>query len=237
MKRLDHNDENIRSMRLEFIIIDIQYLNKINEFDECERLYFEADKLNKEKVIKDNRINAILSEEGGKYLMRQEKYEEALENFKDAFKSYQDSGDTRTNIILKYKILCYILQRNQEHVIDTEESNLFPDDVLLGYMLDLKKAYDQLDIKKINFILNNKILKEEKDRNILDNFNDIIRNIRINYLCKKLKLYKNISIETIQKDMEIDFNSVICLLNQICNVGLLNVNFFLKKILFFVDKN
>lgn len=215
-------------MRLEFIIINIQYLNKINDTDECEKLYFEADQLNKEKIIKDNRINGIISEEAGKYFFRLEKYSQALENFKDAYKSYQDSGNSRTNIILKYLILCFILQRNEEVIIDTEEAKKYPEDYLLLSMVDLKEAFDKLDIKKINFIIKETLSKGEKDFLIRDNINDIIRNLRINYLMKKLRLYRNISINTLEKDMDLDNNTVKCLVFQLSNMGLSDVKFFIN---------
>lgn len=210
-------------MRLEFIIINIQYLNKINEIDECERLYFEADKLNKEKMIKDNRINAIISEEAGKYFFRLEKYAQALESFKDAYKSYQDSGSSRTNVILKLLILCFVLQRNDEVIIDIEESKRYPNDKLLFNMVELIEAFDKLDIRKINFIINEKIINEENDFIVKDNINDIIRNLRINYLMKKLKLYRNISLSTIEKEMELDSKTLKCLINQLCNMGAMDV--------------
>jgi len=210
-------------MRLEFIIINIQYLNKINEIDECERLYFEADQLNKEKIIKDNRINAIISEEAGKFYFRLEKYALALENFKDAYKSYQDSGSSRTNVVLKLLVLCFILQRNDEVIIDTEESKRYPNDKLLLNMVELKEAFDKLDIKKINRIIKEKLITQETDFIIMDNINDIVRNLRINYLLKKLGLYKNIALSTIEKEMELDNNTLKCLVNQLCSMGSIDV--------------
>lgn len=221
-------------MRLEFIIINIQYLNKVNEIDECEKLYFEADKLNKEKIIKDNRINAIISEEAGKYFFRLEKYAQALENFKDAYKSYQDSGSARANEILKLLILCFMLQRNDEVIIDTEESKRYPDDKLLANMVELKEAFDRLDIKKINFIVMRKLALEENDFLIKDNLNDIIRNLRINYLLKKLALYANISLATIEKEMELDCNTLKCLVNQLSSIGSIDVTNFFAYLLYIV---
>jgi len=210
-------------MRLEFILINIQYLNKVNEIDECEKLYFEADKLNKEKIIKDNRINAIISEEAGKYFFRLEKYSQALENFKDAYKSYQDSGSARVNEILKLLILCFILQRNDEVIIDTEESKRYPHDKLLANMVELKEAFDKLDIKRINFIIKQNLIKEESDFLIIDNINNIVRNLRINYLLKKLGLFRNIALATIEKEMELDSNTLKCLIYQLSCLGTIDV--------------
>jgi len=214
-------------MRLEFIIINIQYLNKINDTDECEKLYLEAEKLNKEKIIKDNRINGIISEEAAKYNFRLEKYSEALEHFKDAFKSYQDSGNSRSNVILRFLILCYILQRIEEVIIDTEEAKKYPGDKLLSDIVELKDAFDKLDIKKINLIIKEKLLREESEYLIKDNIKDIIRNLRINYLIKKLRLYANISISTLEKDMDLDSNSIKCLVFQLNNLGSIDVSFFI----------
>jgi len=223
MRRSNLNDENTNTIRLELIIINIQYLNKINEIDECEKLYFEADKLNKEKTINDNRINAIIAEEAGKYNFRLEKYSQALENFKDAYKFYQDSGSFRNNIILKYIVLSFILQRNEDAIIDTEEAKKYPDDTMLYNVVELKNAFDRLDIKKINLILKEQLFKDSNDFLIRDNFVDIVRNIRVNYLLKKLGLYRNISLVTIEKDMELDNCTINSLINQISHIGLIEV--------------
>lgn len=212
-------------MKLEFIILKIQYLNKINEVDICESLYFEADRLNKEMAIKDNNISGIISEEAGKYNFRLEKYSIALEDFKDTYKSYEDSGNPRMGKILKMIILCFILQRNEENFIDTEEAKKFPNDFSLGLMVELKENYENVDIKKINFLLE-KIKNEEKDFIIKDNINDVIRNLRINFLIKKLKIFKKISIFYLQKEMEIDEKVLKCLLNELYNTGLLEVKYF-----------
>jgi COP9 signalosome complex subunit 2 len=223
LKKLNYKDESTNEMRLEFIILNIQYLNKVNDTDACESLYFEADKLNKEKTIKDNNINGIISEEAGKYNFRLERYSIALENFKDAYKSFEDSGNPRTNKILKMIILCYILQRNEENFIDIEEAKKFPNDISLNLMIELKEYYEKIDIKKINFLLE-KIKQEENDFIIRDNIDDIIRNMRINYLIKKLKIFKKISITYLEKEMELDERILKGLLNQLHETKLVNVN-------------
>lgn len=225
MRRSNSNDEITNTIRLELIIINIQYLNKINEIDECEKLYFEADKLNKEKTINDNRINAIIAEEAGKYNFRLEKYSQALENFKDAYKFYQESGSFRNNIILKYIVLCFILQRNEDAIIDTEEAKKYPDDKMLYYVVELKNAFDRLDIKKINLIIRERLFKDYNDFLIRDNLLDILRNLRVNYLLKKLRLYRYISLGSIEKDMELDNTTINSLINQISHMGLIEVNY------------
>lgn len=232
VNRLQLRDESTNSMRLEFILIYIQYLNKVNDIDECEKLYFEADKINQEKIIKDNRINAIIAEEAGKYYFRREVYSLALEKFKDAYRSYQDSANTKSNIILKYIIYCFLLQKSEEAIIDTEEVKRFPNDKMLQYLVEFKDSCQKLDMKKFNFILHQKIIPEESDFLIKDNFPEIVRNLRVNYLIKKLKLYKKISIETLQKDMDLDRNNIYSLVNIAHNSGLINVT-----ITFFILKN
>jgi COP9 signalosome complex subunit 2 len=218
-------------MKLEFIILNIQYLNKVNNIDACESLYFEADKLNKEKTIKDNNINGIISEEGGKYNFRLERYSIALENFKDAYKSYEDSGNPRKNKILKMINLCYILQRNQENFIDTEEAKKFPNDTCLNLIIELKEYYEKIEIKNINILIE-KIKKEENDFIIKDNIDDIIRNIRINYLIKKFKIFKRISIGYLEKEMQLNQNILYGLLNILYENKLVNVNNFLIYFLY-----
>ena len=204
MERLDQNDEHYKSIKLELIVQKIQYCNFIKNSKESKRLYIEANELRKDKIIDDIRLNGIINEEGGKILMRQKDYDKALEQFKASFYNYQEAGNPRAKILLKYSILCSIVSRSRSNIVSVDEAKHYENDYQLNAMLELKDAYEHMDISSINKIWNDKISKKEDDAFILENLNDILHNIRFNYICTKLKAFKICKFETLEKVIKIN---------------------------------
>lgn len=126
-------------------------------------------------------------------------------------------------------ILCYILQKNQENFIDIEEAKKYPNEISLNLFVELMDFCEKIDIKKINFMLE-KIKNIEKDYIIKDNFNEISRNLRINFLVKKLKIFRKVSFDYLVKEMESNRGEINGMINQIYETGLLQVILNLLKI-------
>ena len=199
MQRLDQNDEIYKSIKLELLVMKIQYCNLTKNSKESKRLYVEAYKINQDKIIADTRLSAIINEEGGKMHLRQKEYDLALEKFKSAFYNYQDAGNIRAKILIKYAILSSIICRNKKNIVSPDEAKHYENDPKLNAMLELQAAYEQMDINMINKIWNEKISKIEDDNFILENLNEILHNIRFNYICGKLSAYKICSFSTLEK--------------------------------------
>lgn len=68
MARLDQNDEIYKSIKLELLVMKIQYCNILKNTKESKKIYIEAETLNKDKIIDDKRLSAIINEEGEKLL-------------------------------------------------------------------------------------------------------------------------------------------------------------------------
>lgn len=199
MDRLDLNDEIYKSIKLELLVMKIQYCNIIKNTRESKKLYIEALRLNQNQIINDTRLSAIINEEGGKLHMRQKEYDLALEKFKSAFYEYQHGGNSqRAMVLLKYAILSSIISRNRNNIVSPEEAKPYNDDKLMA-MLELQAAYEEMDITHINKVWNNKISKVEDDTFILENLNEILHNIRFNYICGKLKAYKTCTFSTLER--------------------------------------
>jgi hypothetical protein len=201
-RRLD--DQIYTSSRLELLVMKIQYCNLINNPKECRKLYLEAFELNKDQIINDSRLSAIINEEGGKLHLKAKEYDLALEKFKSAFHNYEQSGNSRAVTLLKYAILSMIITRNKKNIISPDEAKPYLSDSKLKSMLDLLSAYEEMDITKINYIWTERISKNEDDTFILDNLNEILHNIRYNYICNKLKAFKICKFVSLEKVSDIN---------------------------------
>ena len=184
MDRMDMtNDESLSNSKLELIVLKIQFCNLKKNNKEAKNLYYEANNLNKNKVIIDNTISSIINEQGAKIYMSQRNFEKALELFKQAFYNFQSAGNNpKAKEMIKYSVLNSRIVRNSLNFVSNEEVMHYKDDKQLQAMLNLRKAYESADIIEINKVWNNQILKLEDDEFILNMLNEILHSIRFNIL-------------------------------------------------------
>jgi COP9 signalosome complex subunit 2 len=156
--------------------------------------------LNKDIIIEEFKLSAIIYEQGGKLDMKLKNFDGALEKFKNSFTNYQKCGENlKAKLIMKYEILCSIIVRSKNTFFSAEEAKPYRDDPQLLAMLDLHDAYEQMDIDQINRIWNERISKNETDEYILENINEIYHNIRFNYVVEKLRAFRICKFETLEK--------------------------------------
>ena len=195
--RLNSEDETLKSKKLELLVMKIRYCNFMKNSKESKRLYLQAYNLNKDKVFDDVRLSAIINEEGGKMHLRQKQYDAALEKFKKAYHLYQESGNIRAKSLLKYSIIASLITKQEHMIVSEEEAKHFENDEKLNALIDLQNAFQDMDIMNVNAIWNERISKSEDDNFILENLNEILHNIRRNYVRNKLKAYKVCRFDTL----------------------------------------
>ena len=99
-------------------------------------------------------------------------------------------------------------------------------------LVNLFDAYNALDIKKAMTIWKKDVLPNEKDKFIQENKDDILYNIRINYIVKKLKAFKNCKFDIIEKEIEVDNNELLGMVMNIARNQLakVKINFVQKQL-------
>lgn len=208
MLMIEDFNEIHKSTKLELLIMKIHYCNSKGMLKECRKVYYEAFELNKDIIIEEFKLSAIIYEQGGKLDMKLKNFEGALEKFKNSITNYQKCGENnKAKLIMKYEILCSIIVRSKNTFFSAEEAKPYRDDIHLLAMLDLYDAYEQMDIELINKIWSERISKSETDEYILENLNEIYHNIRFNYVVEKLKAYKICKFETLQNVFIINIRS------------------------------
>ena len=212
------------------IILEIQICKNEGKTIDIKSLYLEADKLMKDQTFEDQFLTAIVNEEGGKICMRQKDFNQALENFKFAFHSYRDTGNIEESItVLKYAFIVSLLVIDSSIIMTKDEAIPYKNNVSLMNLVNLYDAYSKLDIKKINEIWNNDIVPKEKDSFIIENKDDILYNIRINYIVQKLKSYKNCKFEVLEKEIGIKSNELIGMIMNIAKNEMAKVKINMVK--------
>jgi hypothetical protein len=239
MEDVDNYEEKemVKNIKLELIIMNIQILKHEGNTIDIKSLYLEANKLMIDQVFEDKFLTGIINEEGGKIAMRQKDFNNALEKFKFAFHSYRDMGHEEEAVTaLKYAFIVSLLVLDSSIIVTKEEANLYSKHKTLMNLVNLFDAYNALDIKKTMDIWRKDVLPNEKDKFIQENKDDILYNIIINYVVKKLKAYKNCKFEVIEKEIEVDNNELLGLVMNIARNQLAKVKInFVKKQLEIID--
>ena len=207
---------------------------------EIKSLYLEANKLMKDQVFEDKFLVAIIEEEGGKIAMRQKDFNKALEKFKFAFHYYRDMGNEEEAVtVLKYAFIVSLLVPDSGATVTKEETKIYSKHKTLMNLVNLFDAFHELDIKKIANIWKKDVIANEKDKFILENKDDIFYNIRINYIVRKLKAFKNCKIDMFEKELEIKNDEVLGMIMNIAKTQLarVKINFVKNQIDVLEDSN
>ena len=231
--------EMVKNIKLELIIMKMQIFKHEGNTIDIKSLYLDAQKLMVDQVFEDKFLTGIINEEGGKILMRQKDFDKALEKFKFAFHSYKDTGSEEEAVTtLKYAFIVSLLVLDSSIIVTKEEANLYKKHESLMKLVSLFDAYNALDIKKTMDIWKKEILTKEKDKFILENKEDILYNMRINYVVRKLKAYKNCKFDVIESEIGVNNDELLGMVMNIAKNQLANVKInFVKKQLEIKDDN
>lgn len=232
--------EMVKNIKLELIIMQMQIYKHEGNTIEIKSLYLEANKLMKDQVFEDKFLVAIINEEGGKIAMRQKDFNKALEKFKFAFHYYRDMGNEEEAVtVLKYAFIVSLLVPDSGATVTKEETKIYSKHKTLMNLVNLFDAFHELDIKKIANIWKKDVIANEKDKFILENKDDIFYNIRINYIVRKLKAFKNCKIDMFERELEIKNDEVLGMIMNIAKTQLarVKINFVKKQIDVLDDSN
>ena len=208
-------DEIYKSMKLELLVMQIQLCKVDNKLSEIKELYLDATKIMQDQIFDDKRLSGIINEEGGKIDLRNFEYDKALQKFKFAFHNYEEAGNNQAAVVLKYAFLASMITRNRSIIVSPDEAKVYPNDQSLKAMVELYMAYEAMDINLINKIWNEKIKSKEKDPFILENLNELLHNIRLNYISNKLQAYNICKFDTLIKELGIDKETLIGMVMQL----------------------
>ena len=231
--------EMVKNIKLELIIMQMQIYKHEGNTIEIKSLYLEANKLMKDQVFEDKFLVAIINEEGGKIAMRQKDFNKALEKFKFAFHYYRDMGNEEEAVtVLKYAFIVSLLVPDSGATVTKEETKIYNKHKTLMNLVNLFDAFHDLDIKKMTNIWKKDVLLNEKDKFILENKDDIFYNIRINYIVRKLRAFKNCKIDMFEKELEIKSDELLGMIMNIAKAQLANVKInFVKKQIEVIDNS
>lgn len=167
-------------------------------------------------AIADPRNIAVIRESGGKMYMSEKKWEMAYNEFFEAFKNYQETGNsTRAKIMLKYVVLANMLALSAINPFDSREAKVYQDDPEISAMASLRTAYEQNDVRTIDNLLTNPSYRILSDSFISTYLKDLLRNIRLQVLQNIIRPYRCVSLDFLCREINVDSEEVVSLLVQL----------------------
>jgi len=172
--------------------------------------------INLTSALADPRSIAVIRESGGKMYMSEKKWEAAYNEFFEAFKNYQETGNAiRSKRMLKYVVLANMLALSSINPFDSREAKVYQDDPEITAMASLRTAYEQSDIQAIDQILTNPSKRILSDAFIKTYLQDLLRNIRLQVLQNMIQPYRCVSLDFLAGEINITRDEVVSLLVQL----------------------
>lgn len=149
------DDMSKGSALLEVYCIEIQLCSRTHNAARMRSVYPKT--MNISAAVADPRVVGTIREEGGKMLMAEGSWQEAYEEFNEAFRNYQEAGNVRAKSCLKYVVIASMLSLNVDiNPFAAREAKVYAEDKEIMAMSDLRNCLEVNDIAKFERILNNK---------------------------------------------------------------------------------
>lgn len=156
-------------------------------------------------AITPPRSAAIIHEYGGKYFMRLGLWTDATDAFNQAFRSYDEAGDSQRLACLRYLVLCSMMSKSPVDHLASSETRTYANAPEVECMTRLIGASDRNDLK-----LFLSILKEERVMTILqqDTFlnmylQPLLLKVRQQVLLVFAKLFSQVRVSRVASQLEL----------------------------------
>lgn len=208
------DDVSKGSQLLEVYAMEIQMCSLTKNSLRMKEIYPKT--INLTSAVADPRNVAVIRESGGKMFMSEKKWEAAYNEFFEAFKNYQETGNaTRSKIMLKYVVLANMLALSSINPFDSREAKVYQDDPEISAMASLRAAFEQNDINTMDNLLTNPAHRILSDSFIRTYLQDLLRNIRLQVLQNLIRPYRVVSLKFLAQEINVTSEEVVSLLVQL----------------------
>eukprot|EP00184_Porphyridium_aerugineum_P002586 CAMPEP_0184708474 /NCGR_PEP_ID=MMETSP0313-20130426/37796_1 /TAXON_ID=2792 /ORGANISM="Porphyridium aerugineum, Strain SAG 1380-2" /LENGTH=437 /DNA_ID=CAMNT_0027170063 /DNA_START=84 /DNA_END=1397 /DNA_ORIENTATION=+ len=186
---------------LEVYALEIQMYTETKNTKRLRALYEKA--LQVKSAIPHPLIMGIIRECGGKMLMGDKNFEQAKTDFYEAFKSYDEAGNTRRIQCLKYLVLANMLAGSEINPFDSPEAKPYINNPEIVAMTDLVGAYNLKDIIEFERILNIHSKSILEDPFIRLHIQDLLSSFRTQVLIKLIEPYTRVGLRYVSEQLNI----------------------------------
>lgn len=139
---------------LEVYCLEIQLCSMTLDFSRMREIYPKT--LNLTTTVSDPRTLAVIREHGGKLYMAEENWDAAYNELYQAFRNYQEAGNSRARDCLKYVVLASMLALTDINPFAAREAKVFAEDREIVAMSELRDSLESNDLGRFERTLKNK---------------------------------------------------------------------------------
>lgn len=206
-------DSSKSSSLIEAYALEMQLCSITKNARRMKLLYKKTEALNAD--VSDPRIIGVIKECGSKMYMSEKCWAKALSEQFEAFKCYQEVGNPRAKSVLKHLAMTSILANSKINPFHSQEAKVYKDDPEIIAMMNLRLAYESSNMQEVQRIITDKTARLADDPFIHEYMDDLLRGVRLNVLCTKIKPYKSIGLKYLASELQISVKDVISLVVQL----------------------
>jgi len=189
---------------LDIYALEISLCEALNRKTKLKEVYNKIIATSSNTAIQDPRIMGNIHETGGKICMEEGRWSDAYEEFFDAFRNYQEAGNSRARQCLKYVVLANMIALKDINPFDSREAKVYKDDVEINAMVELRQAFENSDVKRFENVLNDERYGVTKDEYIMRYVKRLLRNIRSEVLLKIVQPYRRVTLAYLTKQVNVE---------------------------------
>lgn len=204
------DDPNKGTSLLEVYCLEIQLCTLTQQRVRMKGIYPKT--LNLNSAVADPRIMGVIREEGGKMHMSEGNWDEAYNELYEAFRSYQEAGNSHAKTCLKYVVLASMLALSDINPFAAPEAKVFSEDKEIIAMSNLRQSLEANDLEKFEKILaekSNRILDEPF---IMTYVHPLRRRMKEQVLINITKPYKKVTLLFLSHELSLNEEEVELLL-------------------------
>ena len=200
------DDKSKDTYLLEVYCLETQLSSATNNANRMRLIYPKT--LNLNATVSDPRIMGIIREEGGKMRMSESNWDGAYNEFFEAFKSYQEAGNSRARDCLKYVVLASMLALNEINIFASREAKAFSDDREILAMSELRTSLDDNDLPRFEKTICNQANRIMDEPFLMTYIEPLRRRMREQVLLHLIKPYRKITFDFLSKELNIQVEEV-----------------------------
>lgn len=195
---------------LEIYCVEIQLCSLTLDAQRMRHVYPKT--LNLNAAVTDPRIMGIIREEGGKMQMAEGNWEEAYNELYEAFRNYQEAGNSRAKDCLKYVVVASMLTLSGINPFAAREAKVFADDPEIVAMSDLRQSLEANDLASFERTVANKKNRISDEPFLMKYLQPLRRRMREQVLINLVKPYQKVTLKFLSKELSLSIEEVEALL-------------------------
>ena len=155
-------------------------------------------------AVSNPRSLALIREHAGKLLMRDRRYEEAYNEFFEAFKTYSDTGNASAARALNFAVLCNMCALSTINPFDSREAKAYHREASVEFFSRLRDAYFRRNIDEMSVLIRSDRFGAIQDESVQTHLDGMLHRLKLDMLQRSCPAYRRVDLETLGRMIRTD---------------------------------